>query len=47
MFQIILAVLFAILPACPTEDAANCSWNGGATGSSFVDIAGTAYYINN
>lgn len=47
MLEIILTILFAILPACPSEDAANCSWDGGNTGSSFVDVAGTAYYLNN
>lgn len=45
MLTILLSLLFALFPACPTEDAANCAWDGGTTGSSFVDIAGTAYYL--
>lgn len=46
--SIIIAILFALMPTCPTEDAMNCSWSGGSngTGSSFVDIGGTAYYLD-
>lgn len=35
------------LPACPTEDSANCYWDatvqGNGLGTSFVDIDGTAH----
>lgn len=47
MLTILLAVLFAILPACETEDSANCAWNaataGNGHGVSFVDVGGTTY----
>lgn len=37
------------LPACETEDATDCYWNadvqGNGEGRSFVNIAGTAYYV--
>lgn len=49
MLAVVLAILFAVFPACPTEDATDCAWDasthGNGTGSSFVDINGTAYYI--
>lgn len=39
------------IPACATEDSTNCVWNaatmGNATGNSFIDIDGTAYYFSN
>lgn len=49
MSAIILAIAVALFPACATEDASNCYWDGGAngTGVSFVDINGTAYYTGN
>lgn len=48
MLAIILAIATALFPACATEDATNCVWDGGAngTGVSFVDIGGTAYYTD-
>lgn len=45
MITLLLAILTAVLPACDTEDAANCYWDAGNTGTSFVDLNGTAYYI--
>lgn len=35
-----------LLPACVSEDAHNCYWDGGSNGSgaSFVDFGGVAYY---
>lgn len=45
-----IALLVALLlgfPPCATEDSLNCVWDastmGNGTGSSFVDIGGTAY----
>lgn len=39
-----------MLPACPTEDSTNCYWDatqhGNGYGNSFVDIDGTAYYLD-
>lgn len=39
------------IPECATEDSTNCYWNaatmGNGTGSSFIDIDGTAYYFSN
>lgn len=38
------------LPACPTEDSANCVWNaqtmGNGRGNSFYDINGEIYPLN-
>ncbi|MGO2150857.1 MAG: hypothetical protein ACTH32_06605 [Microbacterium gubbeenense] len=45
-----LTILAAILPPCPTEDAANCTWNaaqhGNGTGHSFIDLDGTTIYLD-
>lgn len=47
MFAIALALLTALLPACPTEDASNCYWDASTNGGhSFVDVGGTAYYLD-
>jgi hypothetical protein len=39
------------LPACVEEDSRNCIWNatteGNGEGVTFVDIEGTAYYLDN
>lgn len=39
----VFAILFALLPACPTEDSANCAWDsstrGNRRGMSFVSVA--------
>lgn len=38
----IFALLFAALPACPTEDSANCAWDAARSngrGLSFVAIS--------
>lgn len=45
----IVAILSLFLSACPTEDSRNCLWDasrGNGAGRSFVDVAGTAYYLN-
>ena len=38
------------LPACEWEDSTDCYWDadvqGNGEGRSFVDIAGTAYYVD-
>lgn len=48
--QLILIVLLAILPPCETEDSPNCGYDAAnrsnGVGHSFVDIGGTAYYLN-
>lgn len=50
MLTIILTILSAVLPPCQMEDSQNCYWDAGTSGNgaghSFIDIAGTAYYIN-
>lgn len=50
MHALILALLAAILPPCATEDATNCYWDastqGNSLGSSFIDIGGTAYFLD-
>ena len=47
--SLLLAILFAVLPACPTEDSDMCAWDaatqGDGTGTSFVSLFGTAYYL--
>lgn len=48
MLALIIALLLG-MPSCATEDSTNCVWDaatqGNGTGSSFVDIDGTAYYF--
>lgn len=50
MITIALALLAAILPPCATEDATNCFYDatahGNGVGTSFVDVGGTAYYLD-
>ena len=45
--SLVMALLVALLPACATEDSANCYWDastqGNGLGTSFVDVLGTAY----
>lgn len=45
----ILALLIALSTPCELEDSTNCTWNasqqGNGTGSSFVDVYGTAYSL--
>lgn len=42
MFQIIFAILLAILPACPTEDSGTfCSWDASERGNGI----GTDYIV--
>lgn len=47
--SIVLALLLAMLPACPTEDSTNCGWNasthGNGTGSSFITIGTATIYL--
>lgn len=42
--SVLMALLFAALPACPTEDSTNCAWDaqaqGNHIGTSFVDVLG-------
>lgn len=46
----LLLLLLALTTPCTTEDATNCHWNatthGNGTGTSFIDINGTAYTLN-
>lgn len=48
--DIIFALLFFFASPCEHEDSTNCSWNaqvqGNGEGDSFVDIGGTAFYID-
>lgn len=48
MLALIIALVLG-MPSCATEDSTNCVWDaqeqGNGTGSSFVDIDGTAYYF--
>jgi hypothetical protein len=50
MIEFIAAILFAILPPCPTEDSSWCSWDarsqGNGAGTSFVAIGDTVVYID-
>lgn len=43
MLNLILAILFALLPACPVEDATYCAWDahtqGNHVGHSFVALS--------
>lgn len=45
----ILAILIAIMPVCPSEDSRNCYWDASARGNhlgvSFIDIGGRVYYL--
>ena len=49
MLAFLIALLAAILPACPAEDATNCSWDastrGNGLGSSFISINDQTYYL--
>lgn len=50
MLELIVALLFAILPPCQYEDSANCAWDaseaGNGVGSSFVDLGGRVFYVH-
>ena len=47
--DIIAALFLAVLGPCQFEDSTNCVWiapdSGNGIGSSFIDIEGTAYYL--
>lgn len=47
--SIVLALLLALLPACPTEDSTNCGWDatthGNGTGHSFITIGTATIYL--
>ena len=50
MVAALIAFLFAVLPACPTEDSgAFCKWDatiqGDGNGASFVVIADHVFYV--
>ena len=46
----LLLIVTLLFPPCEYEDSMNCYWNadqfGNQTGSSFVDINGTAFALN-
>lgn len=43
---LLFAILFAILPPCPTEDSTMCRWDAGGSGVSFVALSdGTAHLL--
>lgn len=39
MIELILAIVIAIIPACPTEDSTGCYWDGGDNGQGHSYIA--------
>lgn len=49
LLELVLMIAVAILPACASEDATNCTWDanahGNGAGTSFVDIDGRAYPV--
>jgi hypothetical protein len=50
-FNLVIAILFAIAPSCPTEDSTGfCAWNaqtqGNGTGQSFVMIGENPIYLD-
>lgn len=49
LLELVLMIAVAILPACASEDATNCTWDaaahGNGAGTSFVDIGGRAYPV--
>lgn len=49
IMTLIALALAPFLPACEFEDSTFCTWSaseqGNGIGASYVDIAGTAYYI--
>lgn len=48
--NLLIAVLFAVMPPCAGESDHNCRWEapkrGNLAGFSFVDIGGTAFYLD-
>lgn len=44
------AILFTLMPACPTEDSSNCKWDaqvqGNGLGHSFVVVGNTTTFIS-
>ncbi len=50
MLNLLSAFLFAILPACPTEDSSNCRWDaarqGNGYGQSFIDLGGEVFLVS-
>lgn len=50
MLATLIALVLALSTPCATEDATNCLWDadtlGAPGGRSFVDIRGTAYYLD-
>lgn len=46
---IVISLCVLLFPQCASEDSMNCYWNsatmGNGIGQSFIDIAGTAYYL--
>jgi len=49
MFEFLIAVLIALLPACADETSAWCYWDastqGNGEGRSFIDIGGVAHHV--
>jgi hypothetical protein len=50
MLNILAAVLFATMPACPTEDSTDCAWRadvqGNGQGHSFVNVGGVVLHVD-
>lgn len=50
MLTILVTLIMALYPTCPTEDATNCTWvaaeHGNGEGRDFFDLNGTTYYVD-
>lgn len=48
LYNLLFAIMMAILPACDTEDGNNCSWDaseqGNGQGSSFIVLDHKVWY---
>jgi hypothetical protein len=46
----LVAILFALLPACPTEDSGYCGWDaqhqGNHIGRSFVQVGSSTLFLH-
>jgi len=50
MVNLIVSLLFAVLPPCEYEDSPNCAWDasesGNGVGHSFVNVDGQVFYLD-
>lgn len=51
MLELLLSILFSVLPACPTEVSTDCAWDastrGNSAGTSFVALGDYYWPVNN